>query len=124
MLLAGTLILADPARKITADFDGASGESVEVYQGNVRTLQLTLTDQGAVLDSTGDSPVFYFFTNSVCTTCTCSWVTATNSAFTVSITSNQLATAGRFTWGAGVSNSSGVTVATRGVITISPDPNR
>lgn len=128
-VIAGLIVLlalsvnADPPWSIKVDFDGNAPPKLELFEKNVRTLTVTLLNKTNI-NCTGSSPIYYFFDSDMnCTTCTCSWVNSTTSVYSVSIQSNQLSTAGEYTYGAGISNSVGVTVANRGTLSVKSDPN-
>jgi len=124
VILISALVKADPPWAIKVDFDGAAPPKIQLFEKNVRTLTVTLLNKTNI-NCTGSYPLYYFFdTNLNCTTCTCSWVNSTSSIFTASIQSNQLAVSGDYTYGAGISNSAGVTIAQRSTLKIIPDPNR
>jgi len=109
IMFLAVVVNADPPWSIKVDF--------------VRTLTVTLLNKTNI-NCTGSYPVYYFFDSDMnCTTCTCSWVNSTTSVYSVSIQSNQLTTTGEYIYGAGISNSVGVTIANRGTLSVKSDPN-
>jgi hypothetical protein len=122
LILLSGVVLADPPTIRTVDFAvPSSAPTLEVYQHDSKTLTVNLLNNTASLSTNGYTPVFYFY-GPATVNVACAWTT-TNCTMQVSLTTNNLSTVGAYTYAAGVSNASGVTVAQRGTLRITANPN-
>lgn len=114
----------DPPKSITLDFDTlVPGPTLEVYQRNAKTLNVTVKNNNSTIDCSGYGSLFYFFQGTNIITVTSSWSTITSGVMTVTMTPTNLATVGTNTYACGVSNAAGITIAQQGKLKIIADPN-